>query len=26
MGLSTARLALLKDRPFLARYRSTFSH
>jgi NAD+ kinase len=25
MGLSTARLALLPDRPFLARYRSTFS-
>jgi NAD+ kinase len=25
MGLSTARLALLPDRPFLARYRSTFA-
>jgi NAD+ kinase len=25
MGLSTAHLALLPDRPFLARYRSTFS-
>jgi len=26
MGLSSARLGMLPDRPFLARYRSTFSH